>query len=130
MCGIMRRISKDGILFTLNFERLDDKDFSSVIELSYVQEDTFNEKWNDVVLECESSTVESNTSKLSGDVNKDGLQNLKDIVILKRYLVGGYDESVDAVNADINNDSRIDIADLMILERYLDRSFEEVNQWF
>lgn len=123
-------ITKDGILFTLNFERLDDKDFSSVIELSYVQEDTFNEKWNDVVLECESSTVESNTSKLSGDVNKDGLQNLKDIVILKRYLVGGYDESVDAVNADINNDSRIDIADLMILERYLDRSFEEVNQWF
>lgn len=123
-------ISNDGILFTISFERLEYNDFSTAINLSYLQEDTFDEAWNDVVLECETVTIKANASKVIGDVNEDKLLNLKDIVILKRYLAGGYDVSVAYRNADINKDNRVDVVDIMILERYLDGSFEEVKQWF
>ena len=123
-------LSTDGTLFTLIFERVEYADFSTVVNLSYVQEDTFDENWNDVVFNCQSITIDTNVSKITGDVNSDKLLNLKDVVILKRYLAGGYDESIVRKNADINNDLNVNIVDIMILERYLDGSFEEVKQWF
>lgn len=122
-------ISKDGVLFTLSFERLESEESSTVIELSYVQEDTFDEAWNDVLLECESINIYT-AIKISGDVNSDGVPNLKDLIILRRYLAGGYDVSINERNADINNDEKINIIDLMLLERYLDGSFDDAKQWF
>ena len=47
----------DGELFTLVFHAADDAAGQTVVRVSYVQDDTFDEEFHDVVLNCEPITV-------------------------------------------------------------------------
>ena len=58
-------------------------------------------------------------SFLSGDVNKDGLVDLKDVVLLCRYLSGGWNVTIDGSNSDVNRDHLIDLKDTVHIVRYL-----------
>ena len=44
---------KDGILFTVEFKQLKTISNNLKISISYSQDDTFNENWQDVVFDCE-----------------------------------------------------------------------------
>ena len=53
-------------------------------------------------------------------VNKDGVVDIKDVTILRRYLAGTVAaDTVDAPAADCNEDGVVDIKDVTILRRYL-----------
>ncbi len=54
-----------------------------------------------------------------GDVNADGSIDLKDVTILRRYLAGGWNVTINEANADVNGDGSIDLKDVTILRRYL-----------
>ncbi|MBP0987032.1 MAG: carbohydrate-binding protein, partial [Oscillospiraceae bacterium] len=54
-----------------------------------------------------------------GDVNADGSIDLKDVTILRRYLAGGWNVTINEANADVNSDGSIDLKDFTILRRYL-----------
>jgi hypothetical protein len=57
---------------------------------------------------------------LLGDVNRDGVVDIKDVTILRRYLAGTVAGSdVDLLAADCNCDGVVDIKDVTILRRYL-----------
>lgn len=58
-------------------------------------------------------------SKVCGDVDNDGDINLKDVVVLKRYLSENDSETINTINADINNDGQINLKDVVVLKRYL-----------
>ena len=45
-------VAENGTLLTLNFRVLTEEDTTSLINISFSQEDTFNEKYEDVVFEC------------------------------------------------------------------------------
>lgn len=79
----------------------------------------------DAVVEGVQAAFESRTmlaTVTAGDLNSDGAVNLRDAVILDRYLAGwdGYrDRLVDRDAADIDRDGVIGHADALILDRYV-----------
>lgn len=54
-----------------------------------------------------------------GDVNGDGVVDLKDVTHLRRALAGGYGASVDDMAGDVNLDGTTDLKDVTYLRRYL-----------
>ena len=54
-----------------------------------------------------------------GDVNGDGSIDLKDVTVLRRYLVGGWNAVIVQENSDVNKDGSIDLKDVTVLRRYL-----------
>lgn len=73
----------------------------------------------DLTLEILQSDVSEVGSVLPGDVNKDGVINLKDVVVLRRYLSGGWNVAFDEFNSDVNRDHLIDLKDTVLITRYL-----------
>ncbi len=63
-------------------------------------------------------TVEAETVML-GDVTGDGIVNNKDVTMLRRYLVGGWDVTIDIAAADVNADGSVNNKDMTLLRRYL-----------
>ena len=55
-----------------------------------------------------------------GDVNNDGTINIRDIILVKRHIVGMEILTGDAFKAaDVNEDGVVNIRDLVILKRYM-----------
>lgn len=53
-------------------------------------------------------------TKVNGDVNGDGKVSVKDLVALKKYLLGASE-----VGGDVNGDGKITVLDLMVLKKIL-----------
>lgn len=54
-----------------------------------------------------------------GDVNTDGIINLKDVVLLRRDIVGGWDVNIEAEMADVYPDGKLDGKDVVLLTRFV-----------
>ena len=68
------------------------------------------------------SAVQSVTvvnADIFGDANNDGLVNLKDVVVIRRYLAGGWGVIINEVNADVNADSFVNLKDVVLINRFL-----------
>ncbi|MGN1479461.1 MAG: hypothetical protein ACI4XH_06815 [Acutalibacteraceae bacterium] len=66
-----QNITDDGTLFMLTFETVGYADYGKYkIELSYSQDDTFDEKWNDVQLDCQPVGVNILDSKSASKKNE------------------------------------------------------------
>ena len=59
------------------------------------------------------------TGIVTGDVDNDGFVTVVDVIVLRRYLAGGYDVEVNASASDINKDGKITDADVDLLRRTL-----------
>ncbi len=57
--------------------------------------------------------------RVVGDANSDGILNLKDVVVIRRTLAGGYGDDISDINADVDADGKVTLADSVILTRYL-----------
>lgn len=56
---------------------------------------------------------------LAGDADGSSSVNLQDVVLLQRYLAGGWGAQVDFDHADVNADGSLDLRDVMLLRRFL-----------
>ena len=56
---------------------------------------------------------------LSGDINNDGSINLKDAVLLRRYIAGGWNVTLDEKIADVNGDGTVNLKDVVMLRRFI-----------
>lgn len=66
-----QNVSEDGTLFILTFETLGYADYGKYkIDLTYSADDTFNEKWGAVQLDCQSITVNILDSKSASKKNE------------------------------------------------------------
>ena len=54
-----------------------------------------------------------------GDANKDNSVDLKDVVVMRRFLAGGWPDQADKQNADVTRDGMFDLKDVVVLRRYL-----------
>ncbi len=88
----------------------------TVISLSYSQEDTFNEAWDDVVLECNGVTI---YKVCPGDADEDGEVDLQDVVLITRWLADGWNVTINEINSDVNRDGEINLKDAVLIRRYL-----------
>lgn len=109
----------NGSILVLTFEVPADAEVGSVyrISASYTDGNVINETLDSVALEIVEGSI--TISNLTGDVNNDGVVDVLDIVILRRYLAGGYNVVIDETTADINRDGQITIADVVLLRRLL-----------
>lgn len=71
------------------------------------------------VITTVTTTSGENTSDSAGDVNHDGNINLLDVVLLRKYIVGGYGVEVDLKDGDVNNDGTINLADVVKIRRII-----------
>jgi hypothetical protein len=54
-----------------------------------------------------------------GDVNGDNTVNLKDVVLIRRYIAGGWNAEIDESIADVNGDKTVNLKDVVLLRRYI-----------
>lgn len=54
-----------------------------------------------------------------GDVDGDGQVDSRDVIFIRRHIVGGYSQSIDVTAADVNADGQVDSLDVVLLRRYI-----------
>ena len=54
-----------------------------------------------------------------GDLNNDNAVNLKDAVLLRRYIAGGWNVKIVEAAADINKDGTVNLKDVVLLRRFI-----------
>lgn len=109
----------NGILVTFTFEVMENAPLGlTPITLSYSKNSTLNVDVEEVEFALVNGGVEV-SDRTPGDVNNDGLIDLKDVVILRRFLSGGWDVTIDESNSDVNGDRVVDLKDVVILRRFL-----------
>ena len=108
----------NGAAVTLVFEIVDASENANV-SVSYMSGDVYSGDTGAMDVVIDNGSVAIKTFML-GDVNKDGVVDIKDVTILRRYLAGTVAaDTVDAPAADCNEDGVVDIKDVTILRRYL-----------
>ncbi len=113
--------SEDGVLAQLVFTvKNTTKATVAAVELSYDPLDVYNAAWESVPFAVRSGsvTVIPTPTQLPGDVNSDGKQNNKDLVLLLRYL-NGWNVIVDEDHADVDGNGKLSTADILLLQQYL-----------
>ena len=69
---------------------------------------------------ADEATVEMTDSRISmGDVNVDGTVNLKDAVMIRRYIAGNWDMEINESIADVNGDGTVNLKDVVMIRRYI-----------
>ena len=77
--------------------------------------------------------LSANTKKTSaelGDVNGDGQLNVLDITLIRRYVAGGYDVTVDSDVADINKDGNINVLDITLIRRHIAGGYADADEYW
>lgn len=75
---------------------------------------------------CEFAFVDSYTEyntepseRTPGDVNNDGCVDLVDVILIRRYLAGGWNVTINTANADVDGDEEVTLQDVILIRRYL-----------
>ena len=77
--------------------------------------------WDDITIEINNEDItEANIhcSVLCGDIDDDGVVNLKDATLVRRFYVGGWDTAFDPIIADVNADGVVNLKDATLIRRY------------
>lgn len=111
---------RDGEILTLTFEVADDVENGDELNISVTAPsgDIYDNDLDVVDVETVSGKV-SIVTYIPGDVNGDQVINTADIILTRRYIVGGYDISIIEEAANVNGDDRINSADIILLRRYI-----------
>ncbi|MCM1507892.1 MAG: leucine-rich repeat protein [Ruminococcus flavefaciens] len=72
----------------------------------------------DTTISTTIATTTATTEKsTSGDVNSDGVVDLKDVILVRRYYAGNLDVSINKNAADVNDDNEINLKDVVLIRR-------------
>ena len=75
------------------------------------------------------TTKPSEKATIKGDANTDELVNMKDVLLLRKYLAG-IDASPDMAASDVNNDGAVNMKDVLMIRKYIAdiiKSFDDVD---
>ena len=111
---------KDGVILTLTFEVADTVAAyeKKAITMSYTGDEFFDGDLNAVTVDLENGFV-SVISYIPGDIDKNEIVNTKDVIVLRRYLAGGYDQDIYVPAGDVDGDAVLNTKDVILLRRYL-----------
>jgi hypothetical protein len=112
----------DGVLCVLEFQVAEDA-LVGDYPITMILEQSFDGNGQRVKPELVSSVVKV-INVIYGDVNDDGLVDLMDVLMLRRYLVNidpdtGLSSIEVGAGADANGDGTVDLMDVLMLRRYL-----------
>lgn len=110
----------NGTLATLRFAiRGDAPEGTTPVTLRYDSDATYNiaETAQTFLIESGFVTV---YDPVSGDANGDGVTDLRDVAVIRRYLADGWSGlAFDTAAADVNADRSVDLRDVALILRYL-----------
>lgn len=108
----------NGTVVTLVFQIVGEST-ESAVSITYLNGNIYSGDTGSVDAVIDNGFVEIKTY-IAGDVNRDGIVDIKDVTVLRRYLAGTTAETdVDVQASDCNGDGVVDIKDVTILRRYL-----------
>lgn len=118
--GIDAADTNNGIILKLTFKVSADAKVgdSYEINVSYDEGSIFDGEMKALDFAVTNGSVEIIDYK-AGDLNDDGVVNMQDIVLLRRYTVGGYDVEINTMAADVNRDGSINMLDVVLIRRYV-----------
>ena len=110
----------DGSVLVLSFKVSDDVQAGTAIpvKVSYSQGDIVDGELNAVEATLKDGYVLVD-DYLPGDLNGDNKVNTTDVILMSRYITGGYDISINENAADVNADGKCNTSDIILLRRYI-----------
>lgn len=106
-------VTDNGILFTVEFDITDKMHKTVSVTLASDTDNTFDENWQDVKLNCIGGEV---TLLATGDLNGDSKIDILDLIRLKKNSAAD-DKKKDV--SDLNGDGFVNSADIALLKKYL-----------
>lgn len=112
---------KDGDALVLSFKVSDTVEVGTElgIRLSYADGDVIDSNLNPVNLTIENGKITVVDNFVPGDVNGDTKVDIKDVILVRRYLATGYDVSINTDAADVNADGKINATDVILMRRFI-----------
>jgi hypothetical protein len=118
--NVTKDIKTNGVLVTLTFKLLSIfTSGSSAITVIPDKSNTYNVDLDEVTIKSATGKITVGGSSESGDVNGDGSVDGKDATILRRYVSGWANITVNNDAADVNGDGSVNGKDATILRRYV-----------
>ena len=112
----------DLVVFTFRI-RADARPGESAIYVDYDADSTYDVDLENVLFETQAGAF--TVHRMPGDVNADGSIDLKDAVMLRRYLAG-WDVTVNLANADVDQKEGVNLKDVTCISRYLADGYEQI----
>ncbi len=111
---------KDGTILNLQFKISDNAKEGDEfpINVSYTSGDIIDGNLEPVSVNIVNGKV-SVISFNPGDLNNDGSINTTDVILLRRHIAGGYNQTIIEEAADVNNDGNINTTDVILIRRYI-----------
>lgn len=112
--------AKDGVILNLIFDVNEDVELGKKLNISVStdNETIYDNDLNPVNVKTTDGVI-TVTNYTPGDVNHDGKVNVTDIIMIRRYIVGGYDLDMNEDAANVNDDGKIDAADVILIRRFI-----------
>lgn len=110
---------KDGKILVLSFDVADSVEAGADLAVNVTADDgaIFDGDLNTVDVTYESGSV-SVADYIPGDVDSNGVVDSKDVILVRRYIVG-YQLSINVPAADVNNSLQVNSADVILIRRFI-----------
>ncbi|MBE6741410.1 MAG: hypothetical protein E7570_03815 [Ruminococcaceae bacterium] len=111
---------KDGTILTLEFQVSEEAEDDSQceVELTYNNGDIVDSNLNAVSLSITNGSVKV-IDFIYGDANGDMNVNIMDVILIRRFIAGGYDVTINENAANVNGDTRINMTDVIYIRRFI-----------
>lgn len=115
--------TENGVIVTLTFEVAESAEageYPITVSYDYDNYDIYDKDVELVKFEIKDGavTVEEENASSLGDLNSDGLVNMKDIIILKKIVAGFLSPTdVQLINGDLNGDGYLNMRDIKLLRK-------------
>lgn len=110
--------SSNGEIVTLTFKVLQSDACKTNIVVTFEEDEIYDMNLDPVFFETQNGQVEI-VDFIFGDVDGDGVCNIRDATILRRYVAKWDGVTVNELAADVNNDGIVNIRDATILRRHV-----------
>ena len=108
-----------GTLVTYTFRVSEDAEAGATpVTVTYDEHSTYNVDLQNVACAITNGAVTVSIRK-AGDANGDGVLDLKDVVLMRRFLAGGWDVMIETKNMDVDGDGTLSLKDSTLLSRFL-----------
>lgn len=114
-------ITESGTILVLTFKVLDNVTSDTTkIGISCKNDNIKNLEDQIIPVKIKSGNITiGSENNIAGDANGDEVIDLKDVIIIRRYIAGGWNMDINTENADVNNDDKIDLKDVILIRRYI-----------
>ncbi len=119
---------KDGNILILTFKMSENASAGSElnISLTYSDGDIIDTDLKSVPIDVVDGKV-SVVDFTPGDVNNDSKVNSTDVVLIRRFIAGGYGVSINEDAGDVNADSRVNTTDVILVRRFIAGGYKDTN---